>query len=281
MVALSSQVALGQTLTARSSSLNYAYVYGAGGDSHVGNDTVGDTLLLLSDAEHAEYDGGTSGVLPGDPPHPYSAAAGIDLDHQYVITEELGEMRSIIASGSSVPVTTVSGAGISQMNSGNPGNQLMFSFTVASPVLCHLSGSLDLPAPTAFSGIVLQRFNGIFWESWFNTISLPGTEGPFDVLLSLIPGDYRIIATLGVSAQNGVDETANYQFTVVFEKKADMNCDGKVNGLDVKAFVEALLNPGAYSVNYAGCNPLNGDMDNNVVLNFDDAGLFADYVINN
>ncbi|MBN2560576.1 MAG: hypothetical protein JXQ75_06570 [Phycisphaerae bacterium] len=39
----------------------------------------------------------------------------------------------------------------------------------------------------------------------------------------------------------------------------DMNCDDEVNGLDIAAFVLAVLDPTAYGVAYPGCNILNGD----------------------
>jgi formylglycine-generating enzyme len=41
----------------------------------------------------------------------------------------------------------------------------------------------------------------------------------------------------------------------------DMNCDGAVNGLDVGAFVLAVINPSGYQAAYPGCHAVTADFD--------------------
>lgn len=59
----------------------------------------------------------------------------------------------------------------------------------------------------------------------------------------------------------------------------DMNCDGVTNGLDVQAMVTAMLDPGAYAVNYPGCNPARGDMNGDNLLTLTDAALFTEEML--
>ena len=53
------------------------------------------------------------------------------------------------------------------------------------------------------------------------------------------------------------------EFTVTNypEGWADVNCDLFVNGLDIHAFVLALLDPANYAALYPTCDPLNADLD--------------------
>lgn len=223
------QTASGQPFTGRSSSLNYAYVFGAGGDSHVGNDIVADPSLLLSDSEAASFADETEGVLPGDPPRPYYAAVSVYIQHEYSITGDLDHMQAVQASGSSLVAGVVSGAGLSQMNSVNPGNELIIYFTINGPTIYHIVGAVEVPDPTAFSGVRLEVFNGFNWVWIFNTIILPGTEGPFDVTGTLTPGQYRIVGALAVGESNTDSVYADYDYTLELTPKGDMNCDGKLD----------------------------------------------------
>lgn len=273
------QTASAQTLTQRSSRLTYNYVYGAGGDSHVDNELLEDFTLLLSDNEQIGYTGETAGELPGKPPSPYTAGVSGTIEHEYSITGSIDAIESITASGSSEVNTAYTGAGIANMSSVNPGNEIIFYFTIDSLVQYHLVGSLDLPGPTAFSGVYFQYFDSVTWQTVYSTIVLPGTEGPFDVTGTLYPGEYRIISVVGVDAYGNETETANFQYTLSMRRKGDMNCDGSINGLDVQAFVEALLDPPSYATDYPDCNPLNGDMDSNSALTTSDVEPFAQAVL--
>lgn len=89
--------AFGQNLVSRASDLNYNYVYGAGGDTHVGGDQVLDNVLVSSDMEHLDFHGDTSGVLPGN--QPYSGSVDVANDLAYQVTGSLSNFQSISAQG--------------------------------------------------------------------------------------------------------------------------------------------------------------------------------------
>ncbi len=56
---------------------------------------------------------------------------------------------------------------------------------------------------------------------------------------------------------------------------ADMNCDGNLDGHDVDAFVDALMQPEAYHAGQPTCNILNGDMDGDWAISEDDIAEFV------
>lgn len=55
----------------------------------------------------------------------------------------------------------------------------------------------------------------------------------------------------------------------------DMNCDGELNGLDVEAFLLAVVDPSAYSAQYAGCDRLQGDFNADGNLDASDLSSFT------
>jgi len=59
----------------------------------------------------------------------------------------------------------------------------------------------------------------------------------------------------------------------------DMNCDGAANGLDIQAFVKAIIDPAAYAVEFPGCNPAHGDMNADNLVNTADVVDFAESVM--
>lgn len=277
VVGLSAAATYGQVLTARSSTLNYNYVFGAGADSHTGNDNIPDTNLLASDMEAMGFADSTSGVLPGGTP--YSAGAACDLAHEYAISGAFPIIRSIHASGSTQVDTSISGAGIANMNSSNPGNRLLFNFDLAAPLRYRLTGSITLTQPSSASYVAMQRFDGITWAQVHNTLFLPGGQGALNYGGTLTPGSYRIDAALGVSAFGSASNTGTYQYAFTAQRRGDMNCDGRVDGLDVQAFVVALLNPAGYPSVYPECDPLNGDMDASATVDSADAAPFVQCVL--
>ncbi len=264
--AFCAESSFGQSLTSRYSKLNFNYVYGAGGDSHTGGDIVEDPILIATDTESTGYIGSTSGVLPGN--NPYTAGVESDLDQSYTITGPLTQFESIAASGQINALTAISGAGIASLFCTNPGNELLFHFSVTTSVHYRLSGNFNHPNPGVFSGIQLQRFNGFSWQSVYTTFFTP--TGPFDDEGTLIPGDYRIHAFISVNVQAGQSASTSYDYVLQIHRAADMNCDNLINGQDIAAFVTALLDAPAYETQYASCELLNGD------VNFDDAVTAAD-----
>ncbi|MBI5762747.1 MAG: PEP-CTERM sorting domain-containing protein [Planctomycetes bacterium] len=206
----------GQSLTSRTSLVNYNYVYGAGGDSHVGSDSIPDVSLVLSDIEGTGFTGSTSGVLPGG--QPYGAGVFADINHEFAITGSIGLFQSISASAFTHVSATATGLGSSVMNASNPGNELILTFTVADPVNFHLAGSITLPVGGAVSSLVaLQYWDGIVWQNGiFNSLFLPGSQGAFDVNGSLAPGLYRMNSAISLHAGGNEDFTGtfNYQLTI-------------------------------------------------------------------
>jgi len=60
----------------------------------------------------------------------------------------------------------------------------------------------------------------------------------------------------------------------------DMNCDGVVNVADVAPLTLALTDLAAYQLQFPGCDPLNGDMNQDLALDGRDIGLFVNCLIN-
>ena len=56
---------------------------------------------------------------------------------------------------------------------------------------------------------------------------------------------------------------------------ADMNCDGTLSGLDVEAFVQALLDPHTYLTHYPTCDINNGDANGDGVVDLLDVPGFV------
>lgn len=267
--------ASGQSLNSRLSQLTYTYVYGAGGDTHVGNDLIEDNLLVESDNEHTDFSGSTAGVLPGDPERPYTAGVSIDLDHEYTIVGPYSSFRSIIASGTTDLTSSVSGFGSATTNSSSPGNHLIFYFTVDHPVEYDLSGAVASTEPSFATAVALQRFDGFAWQYVFYSAFLPGSQGVFDASGVLSPGEYRILGSIGQNTFASESHSASYNYTLTLTTEGDMNCDGRVDGLDVQGFVLALLDGAAYDAAYPECSALNGDMNDNGSVTLDDIPAFV------
>ncbi len=110
-------------------------------------------------------------------------------------------------------------------------------------------------------------------------------NGTTNVQYALNAGFHQLLLehypSLGMSPWPNVNATAETQMTFTIKQQGDMNCDGKVNGLDIQAFVQALLNPAGYSAAYPGCDINNGDMNHDAAVSTTDAPLFAHAVLGN
>jgi len=62
-------------------------------------------------------------------------------------------------------------------------------------------------------------------------------------------------------------------------RRGDMNCDGKIDGRDVAAFVQAVLDPVQYGTDHPGCNIRNGDYTADAVVDSADLGGFTTCVL--
>lgn len=61
---------------------------------------------------------------------------------------------------------------------------------------------------------------------------------------------------------------------------ADMNCDGSVNGADIRLFVEAVVNPEAYYQSAPTCRIDNGDTNNDTQVTVADTASFVAAMVN-
>ncbi|HLO96949.1 MAG TPA: hypothetical protein VK171_00025 [Fimbriimonas sp.] len=207
-----------QMLTSRTSTQTYTYVYGAGGDSHTDNFSEVDTTLVNSDGMFNDFNGSTSGVLPGGTP--YSTEVWVDLAQAYSITGPLSSFESIIVeSNSSAQAANFNGT--SQMMTTNPGNGLIFEFTVSSPLDYRFSGGITSSPSEVGAGnfIALQRWDGIVWQQVHNSLFLPGQQGSFDYNGTLSSGQYRLTSANALVAfdNEAVTSVYSYEFQAVPE----------------------------------------------------------------
>jgi|GEM_PF-4781204 len=207
-----------QNLTARSSTQNYTYVFGAGGN--VNNDTYleEDFVLEASDGMSHSYSDSTSGTLPGGVQ--YTAGVGIQMSQAYSVIGSLTNFSQIIAESSSSAYTeTVNGS--AQVLSANPGNGLVLNFDLANQVDYRFRGSiLSSPSEVGIGNLVaLQRYDGITWQQVHTTIFLPGQQGSFDYTGTLNSGQYRLLSSnaVTISGNNAVSSDYSYNFEVVPE----------------------------------------------------------------
>ncbi|MBL8765350.1 MAG: hypothetical protein JNM07_13895 [Phycisphaerae bacterium] len=232
-----------QVLTARQSTLNYNYVFGGGADSHTGGEFRDRLTPLASDSDEMSFADSTSGALPGG--QPYSAGATAHLSHGYAVAGAPGEIQSISVHASTEVVAAVTGAGSAVMHAVNPGNQIVLSFTVGRAVAYRLSGAITLPGPSPFSGVALQRFNGFNWESIFDSVFIPGGQGPFDLSGTLATGQYRIRSEINLSAGANEAWAASYDYLLDVPGPgscaADFNGDTSVDDFDYFDFLNAFF----------------------------------------
>lgn len=64
-------------------------------------------------------------------------------------------------------------------------------------------------------------------------------------------------------------------------RTGDVNCDGNVDGLDVQAFVLAILHPSQYEQRYLGCDINNADADSNGQVEWDDVASLVSLMLGN
>jgi hypothetical protein len=62
--------------------------------------------------------------------------------------------------------------------------------------------------------------------------------------------------------------------------RADLNCDGAVNALDIDPFVLALVDPAGYAAAYPGCTVLNADINRDGKANPFDIDPFVECMVN-
>lgn len=60
-----------------------------------------------------------------------------------------------------------------------------------------------------------------------------------------------------------------------FTPPGDTNCDGQVNGLDVRPFITAIMSPSNYAIAFPNCDSLNADMNGDGFANQADVSQFV------
>jgi hypothetical protein len=214
-----------QSLNSRLSRLEYTTVYGVAEDTFTSSglqssadvDLAGSLLLSFADSK--------AGLVLDDPGRPWSASVGVLNGHEFAITGSVSEFSRISASGSTEVSAAATGEGSALMTVPAAGNRLEFGFTLASTVSANLSGVVTLAPGFGFLGgsVILQRFDGFIFATIFNTLSLPGEQGAFDVDLELTAGEYRLIgdsnasafAFAGGAASATAENSWSYDLTIV------------------------------------------------------------------
>ena len=91
----------------------------------------------------------------------------------------------------------------------------------------------------------------------------------------------RAINDNGQIVGAGLHEGQPRAFLLTPYKYGDLNCDGKVDGLDVQAFVDALLDELGYEGQYPYCNRMLADIDGNGVISLADVAPFVASLMTN
>lgn len=144
----------------------------------------------------------------------------------------------------------------------------------------------------AFSDAVLVQ-NGIWVIARENDPIDLDNNGVFDdqVYLSVFRDDFAFMTNtemwLVVRMRNeaealcdaGTDDIGQALIRVRLVTPGDMNCDGKIDGLDAGAFALAVADPATYEANYPDCNVLNGDTNLSGATSFADLTSFVNLIL--
>ncbi len=201
-----------QTLVGRTSNLNYAYVYGAGGNTLTGNDSVTDSTVLDTDDENLDFTGSTSGTLGTTP---YTASVAGSVAHAYLLFGTTSAFTGLQVEQGSTASAASTGPAVAQFSSLAPGNELVLEFTLSASVSYHLFGflSVDVQNAGANNFVALQKWDGTAWQNLYTTFSLGGSQGTIEQTGVMTGGLYRTRSLVGVNAFGNEDEgsTAFYQ----------------------------------------------------------------------
>jgi hypothetical protein len=212
-----------QNLTTRLTQQNWNAVYGGGETAFTPSDSFTTGALLASDTNSMAFADSQSGYVLGDPQRPWSASVSVFATQSFSVTGPLENFSRIDAAGRALLQASASGEGLAAIHCVNPGNYLLFEFSVDAPIQANLSGivSLDPNLQNLTADVTLLKFDGFIWGYVFSTIFLPGQEGVFDQNLDLGPGQYRLASVAGGGAadivQPYVDNSWSYSFSVVPE----------------------------------------------------------------
>jgi CubicO group peptidase (beta-lactamase class C family) len=111
-----------------------------------------------------------------------------------------------------------------------------------------------------------RRPDGINWVVHFNTSQVPGTGSIIDIVSEV--DDYI----------DQFKDWPTYDHFPWFDR-GDMDCDGQARIEDVNGFVLSLTNPAAYQSLYPACNAARADMNGDGRVDGLDIGLFVDRLL--
>lgn len=127
----------------------------------------------------------------------------------------------------------------------------------SSPVLI-AKGSFPAPPTPGVYSVFLENI----FANTFDTINTPPTASPVSPA-GAFPADAGITFT--------VDDTIHL--------RADLNCDGAVNGLDVAPFALALLDGASYEASYPSCELSQADVNDDSQIDTNDIAAFVDCLL--
>lgn len=242
LVGMAATAASAQTLTARSSTLSYQTTYGGGEDSFNSSDTLSVSDLVMDDDRSLNYHQAAGGRVLDNPDRPWGTEVSVNARHRFSIAGGLSRFSRIVAGGRVHVWASALGEGIATMSALPQGSSLEFRFTMQEELAARLTGavSLDPDGQNLMAWVALQRFDGILWATVFDSLLMPTQEGVFDIDLSLVPGDYRLVGQSNGDAYAGVRpehlNTWVYDLQIALPCLADFNRDGGVDGSDVVDF---------------------------------------------
>lgn len=216
ILAVASSFVNAQTLTSRSSTLNYFANYGHGGDYTIhAEDSQSWTDLEDASSKSMTYNDSIEGTYLSNA---WYASVGIDLNQSYTLAGTVAQFDRVDLALHSSYLATYSGAsgvgagGLSTL----PGNQLLLEFTVANSFDYEFLGTLaSHSSGTGSHGRVeLQKWNGTSWSTFQNAVLNNGVLRTGTVTAGL----YRIYTSVEVGSI--AQDTATGDVTVMFRNSA-------------------------------------------------------------
>lgn len=178
----------------------------------------------------------------------------------------------VAGSGSQTPVLIA----ISPPNLGNAdfkvglggalgGAQAFLAFSESPPV------GAELPAQTLYGPFLLPGAGaGAGFATW---------QQPIDDLVLSGCHFYVQWQVVDPAAPGGLARSPVARMTLIPNACAgDVNCDGVLNGLDIDAFIEAVVDPAGYESRFPDCSILDADVNDDGDVNVDDAVAFAQHL---
>lgn len=131
---------------------------------------------------------------------------------------------------------------------------------------------------------VLSSFSGGFWRLFTNNgAGVFAADQDFDAVSNpscAIMLDIDNDRDLDLVLTDEIADLVNVMKNRGPAVKGDMNCDGRIDGADIRAFLLALLNSAGYDAAYPHCLSANADVDLDTVIDTDDITPFVQLLVN-